>query len=144
MAEKFIEKAIEFTKVQEEIEEEHVEAAHKEYEKVLREEDALKNIFDEAAHDAEDADQILEWQNKMEIGEDAERRREIAVSEVSHSVENYVESRFLRAKEEERRAKEQEDEAKRELDRLHMGEVGLRATLDALKERRKKTFEEDE
>lgn len=142
MAEKFLEKAIEITETQEQIEEAHIEAAHKEYEKVLFEEDALKRVFDAAAHDAENADSILESLEKLEAAEDFEKRREIAVSKVAHNVENYVESRFRSAKEEELHAREEEEKAKKELDQLHMGEEGLKATLKAVKENRKRLSED--
>lgn len=84
----------------------------------------------------------METFEQLKIGEDREKRRELAVSEISHQIENYVASRLQSAKEKEMLAKMQEEEAKRSLEELQHNEEELKATLGMLKDFKGKKVEE--
>ena len=128
-----LETAIEFAHTKELIEEEHVHSAHDKLKNALSVEDALEANQREAHHDAEDADGILNTYDRAKWPEDREKRREMAVADISHHVEDYIEERLHQAKETEARAREEEDEAKRSLEELRDHEENLKATLEELK-----------
>ena len=98
IAEKILKEAIDFAQAKERVEKEHARKAHSELEKALSEESKLAGFVSEAHHDAEDADQIIHTFEDMEIGEDLEKRREMAVSDISHHLEDYVANAWKRPK----------------------------------------------
>ena len=133
LAEEMLETAIEFAHTKEIIEEEHAISAHEALKKALSQEQALGEFAKEAHHDAEDADQILNNYETAHLLEDVEERREMAVADISHHVEDYVEERLHQAKEAEKLAREEEAEAKRSLEQLQNSEEALKAALEELK-----------
>lgn len=128
-----LEKAVEYARTKEEVEAEHVAAAHDALKKAIKEEEALEAMASELDHDAFDADSILDTYEKDHLTEDREMRRELAVSDISHHVEDYVETRIREAKEAEALAKEEEDAAALILEQLKRNEEDLKATLQELK-----------
>ena len=138
LVEEMLEKAIEFARIKEEVEEEHIAAAHEALKKAIKEEEALEAIAAEARHDADDADIILENYEHDHLMEDREKRRELTISDISHHVENYVQTRIREAKEAEALAKEEEEAATLILEQLKRNEEGLKATLQDLKEMKSK------
>ena len=128
-----LETAIEYTRIREHVEEEHVHSAHETLEQAQKLEDDLKSIINEAHHDADYADAVVGNYKVIGASEDIEERRELAVSELSHHIENYAEERLHEAHLAELKAKDEEDEAKRSLDMLAEKEEELKATLDELK-----------
>ena len=128
-----LETAIEYTRIREHVEEEHVHSAHEALEKAQKLEDDLKSIIHEAHHDADYADAVAGNYKVVGAPEDVEERRELAVSELSHHIENYAEERLHEARDAELKAKDEEDEAKRSLNMLAEKEEELKATLDQLK-----------
>lgn len=133
LAEDMLEAAIEFTRAKEEVEKEHASFAHEKLKKALDQEDALDAALQEAHHDAEDADSILDNYATGTLAEDREKRRELTVSEVSHRIENYAKSRLLEAREAEFLAKTEETDALEHLQQLEQKEQDLKATLEELK-----------
>jgi len=129
--------AIDYTRIREHVEEDHVASAHKALEKAMKLEDDLKKYINEAHHDADYADVVVGNYKTLNLGEDKELRRELVVSELSHHIENYAEERLHEAREAELHAKEEEDEAKRSLAQLAEKEKELKTTLEQLKEFRK-------
>ena len=128
-----METAIEFAHTKEIVEEEHANAAHEALKNAISQEEKLEAMAKEAHHDADDADQILGNYDKGQFLEDKEKRREMAVADISHHVEDYVETRLHQAKEAEEHAREEEQEAKRSLEEMHRKEDELKATLEELK-----------
>ena len=100
-------------------------------------EEDLKEYINEAHQDASYSDIVVGNYKTLNLGEDKELRRELAVSELSHHIENYAEERLHEAREAELHAKEEEDEAKRSLALLADKEKELKATLEQLKEFRR-------
>lgn len=133
LVEQMLEKAVEFARTKEEIEEEHIATAHEALMKAIKEEKALEAMALEVAHDAEDSDMILDAFERNHLMEDREKRRELAVSDISHHVEDYVETRIREAKEAEALAKEEEEAASLILEQLKRNEKDLKATLKELR-----------
>lgn len=133
LVEEMLEKAVEYARTKEEVEAEHVAAAHDTLKKAMKEEQALEAMSAELQHDAFDADAILDTYEKNHLMEDREMRRELTVSDISHHVEDYVETRIREAKEAEALAKEEEDAAALILQQLKKNEEELKATLQELK-----------
>ena len=127
-----IKTAIEFVQTKEEIEKERASSAHEKLEDVLRHEQKLEADAKEAHHDAVFADEVIETYESGEFGEDRELRREEAVADISHHVEDYVKARLSEAKDAELRAKEEEDDAKKSLEELQKQEQDLKITLGEL------------
>jgi len=142
-AEELIETAIEYVHTKEEVEEEHVEAAHEVITKVSEQEKALENAAHIAHHDADDAEEILNHYEELSIGEDFDKRREEAVADLAHNVEDYAESRLDAAHQAELKAREQEEEAKQTLIELQQNEDILKATLEDLKALKKQKDEQE-
>lgn len=128
-----LETAIDYTRIKEHAEEEHATSAHKALEKAMSLERDLKAIMNEVHHDADYADAVVGNYKTLDLSEDKEFRRELAVSELSHHIENYAEERLHEAMEAERKAKDEEDEANRSLKQLTEKEQELRTTLEELK-----------
>ena len=128
-----LETAIEYTRIREHVEEEHVHIAHEALEKAQKLEDDLKSIINEAHHDADYADAVVGNYKVVGATEDIEERRELAVSELSHHIENYAEERLHEAHLAELEAKDEEEEATRSLQMLAEKEEELKTTLDELK-----------
>lgn len=137
IVEEMLEKAIEFARTKEQVEEEHLAAAHEQLKMALKKEAALEAMAAEVQHDADDADIILDTYEKSRLMEDREKRRELAISDISHHVEDYVETRLREAKEAEALAAEEEKAASRILRQLKKNEEELKATLEELKEMKK-------
>jgi len=127
---------------QEEVEMEHASAAYSAVEQALKKERKLETLLKEVHHDAEDADGILDNYASAEIGEDLEKRREESVSELSHSLEEKIQSKWKAAKEEELLAREMEEDAWDSLEQLKENEDHLKATLEELKAFTKKENEQ--
>jgi hypothetical protein len=115
----------------------HARKAHRRLEKAAQLEHSLEKAEREIHHEAVDADSIIETYEKENILEDREKRREIAVSEIAHHVENYVESRLAELRKVEENAKQEEHEAEEHLAELLVNEGEIRATLEELKSLRK-------
>lgn len=137
--EDMLQKAIEFARTKEEVEEEHIAAAHEQLKNAIKKEAALESMAAEVEHDADDADVVLDTYEKDHLMEDREKRRELAVSDISHHVEDYVETRIREAKEAEMLAKEEEEAASLILEQLKKNEEELKATLKELKEMKNKS-----
>jgi len=133
LAEEMLEKAIEFARSKEEVEEEHITAAHEALKNAMKQEEALEAMAAEVHRDADDADVILDSYENNHLQEDREKRRELTVSDISHHVEDYVKSRIREAKQAEALAKEEEDAAALILEQLKKNEAELKATLKELK-----------
>ena len=88
-----------------------MKSAHEALERAQKLEDDLKSIIDEAHHDADYADAVVGNYKVIGAPEDIEERRELAVAELSHHIENYAEERLHEAHVAELRAKDEEDEA---------------------------------
>ena len=127
-----LETAIDYVHTREEVEEEHASEAHRALEKAAEREKALEAAAKEVHHDAEDADDILETYERGMYPEDREERREMAVADVAHNVENYVASRLEETREAEQRAKEEEENAHLVAEELKRDEENLKASLNAL------------
>lgn len=91
------------------VELDHASTAHHVLDEAVNEEKVLENVAKERHHNAEDADAILDTYQHDHLQEDTEERREMAISDIAHHVENYVETRLRAAKEKEVHAKEEED-----------------------------------
>ena len=128
-----LETAIEYTRIREHVEEDHMKSAHDALEQAQKLEDDLKSIIDEAHHDADYADAVVGNYKVIGAPEDIAERRELAVAELSHNIENYAEERLHETHVAELRAKDEEDEAKRSLNMLAEKEKELKATLDELR-----------
>ena len=139
LVEEMLEKAIEFARTKEQVEEEHIAAAHKQLTIALQKEAALEAMAAEVQHDADDANVILDSYEKDHLMEDREKRRELTVSDISHHVEDYVETRIRDAKEAEMLAAGEEEAASLILRQLQKNEQELKATLEELKEMKKKS-----
>jgi hypothetical protein len=111
----------------------HVMQAHKRWEKAEEIERALEKAAHEVHVEAVDADGILDTYQKEHYLEDREMRRETAVSDIAHRVENYVESRLAEVRAVEQAAKREEDEAEMHLAELFVNEDEIRAALAELK-----------
>ena len=128
-----LEKAIEFARTKEEVEAEHIAAAHEALKRAIKKEKALEALAAEAHHDADDADVILNGYDVNHLMEDREKRRELAVSDISHHVEDYVETRIREAREAEALARQEKEAATLILEQLKKSEEDLKATLEELK-----------
>jgi hypothetical protein len=117
----------------EEVEDEHVASVQDALRRVLKIEDVWGGVANLAHHDAEDADGILHTYATELFGEDREKRRELAVTDLAHHMEDYAGERLHQAEEEELHIREEEGEAKNELEQLKWNEELLKATLDELK-----------
>ena len=123
--------ALAYTHSKELVEESHVHTAHEALEKAIDEERTLELAEKEALRDIAEAELYL--QDKNRPPKDPETRRQLVISDISHRVENYVESRLWEAQEAERKAREAEQEAQEHLEELQRREADLKATLDELK-----------
>jgi len=145
-AEEMLTTALDYVRAKEEVEEEHASTAHKAFEKAVDQEKVLESFAKEVQHDAEDADIILKTYEKEHYYEDREERREMAVADVAHHVDSYVESRLHEAREMELHARQEEEEAKRIYEELRMDEEALEASLNelqALKEQKQKNLKQE-
>lgn len=133
LAVEMLETAIEHVHTKEEVEEEHVASVQKAIRRVLEIENVWGNVADLAHHDAEDADGLLHTYATDLFGEDEEERRELAVTDLAHHMEDYASERLHQAEEEELQIREEEGEAKHELAQLKWNEEILKETLDELK-----------
>jgi hypothetical protein len=133
LAIEMLETAIEHVHTKEEVEEEHIAALHGALKRVLEKEDALE-MAKKATHDVEeDSENILHSYEAGQYGEDKEKRRELAVADLSYRIEDYLEERLRQSKEEERRVRLEGDEAIKELEALKLNEWDLKETLAELK-----------
>jgi len=124
--------ATDFVHTKEEVEQEHIAKAHDKVEKAVAKEHHLEELFQEVHHDADDADGILFNYDLVEAGEDTEKRREETVSEISHVLEDAIESKWVAAQKEELAAREEEENAKHSLEELQHHEDELNAALKEL------------
>jgi hypothetical protein len=111
----------------------HAMEAHKQWEKAEEIERALEKAAHEVHVEAVDADGILDAYKNFQFKEDREMRREMAVSDIAHRVESYVESRLAEVRAVELAAKREEDAAEMHLAELFVNEDEIRATLAELK-----------
>jgi anaerobic ribonucleoside-triphosphate reductase len=111
----------------------HAMQAHKKWEKAEEMERALEKAAHEVHVEAVDADGILDAYKSFQFKEDREMRREMAVSDIAHRVETYVESRLAQVRAVEEAAKKEEDEAEAHLAELFVNEDEIRGTLAELK-----------
>lgn len=133
LVEEMLEAAIDFVKTGEAAEEEHAAHAHQAFEKAVKQEKVLEEFAQEAKHDAEDADRILNVYERNNLPEDFEERREMAVADIAHHVDSYVEERHRQAHNDEVAAAKEEEEALRTLQDLKLTEEEFKATLAELK-----------
>jgi hypothetical protein len=133
LAVEMVETAIEHIQTQEEVEEEHISLLQATLRKVIDTEDSLEAAAKVARNDAVDAHEILQNYEIGKFSEDFEKRRELAVSDLSINVENYVEERIHQAKAEEQNLRDEEEEAGKELRKLKWNEDMLKDTLKELR-----------
>lgn len=133
LALEMVETAIEHVHAKEEVEEEHVMSVHGALERVLKKEQAIESMEQLAIHDAQDADSILQTYQALDAGEDVEKRRELAVADLAHHVEDYAEERLHQLQEEEEHIREEEDEIKQEIKQWKWNEDTLNEVLNTLK-----------
>jgi len=136
LVKEMLELAIDAVQTAQVVELDHASTAHHVLEEAVSEEKVLESVAKEMHHDAEDADAILETYERQHILEDLEERREMAISDIAHHIENYVESRLNAAKEKEVHAKEEELEAQKTFNQLLINEDELWDTLYELKNMR--------
>ena len=96
-------------------------------------EKALEKAEKEANQDIVEAEHYLEDHAQSPWRGDNEKRRQAVVADISHRVENYVESRLAEAQKAEHRARQAEERAQHSLEELQRREADLKATLDELK-----------
>ena len=133
LAEEVLELAVAYTHTKELVEETHVQSAHAAVEDALEMEKVLETAEKEANQDIAEAEHYLEDHVQSPWRGDNEKRRQAVVADISHRVENYVESRLAEAQQAEQRAREAEDRAQHTLEELQRREADLKATLDELK-----------
>ena len=125
--------ALAYTHSKELIEESHLHSAHAALEKAISEEKALDLAEMEAHQEIIDSEMYLKDHEQSPWKGDNEKRRQSVVSDISHRVENYVQSRLAEAQEAERAARKAEEEAKKHVEDLQRREAELKSTLDELK-----------
>jgi hypothetical protein len=130
-----LESAIEYTRIRERAEEGHIRSAHEAVEKAQQLEEHLASSINEARHDTTYADAVVESYRVTKASEDTKERRNLAVSELSHHIKNYMyaEQQLHEAHVAELKAREEEDKARQSLNMLAEKEEELRATLKELK-----------
>ena len=138
LTQELLETALDQVRTQEEVAMEHASAAYTAAQTAVAREQELVHKWQEVHHDAADADEILEHYAQADWGEDLEQRREEAVSEMAHSMEETIQAKLQTAKQEELRAREEEEEAWHNLEQLKVNEEQLKSTLQELKEFTKK------
>lgn len=126
-----LETAMDYVHTEEEVEEEHFARTRKALERVLKTEKTLEENANVAHHDADEADSILE--KYTELGEDRQKRRELAVSDLAHHVESYASERLHQAGHEEKQLHEEEDAVTKELRHLQLNELVLNEALGKLR-----------
>lgn len=124
--------AADYVHTKEEVEKEHIAQAHDKVERAVDKEKHLEELYREVHHDADDADGILFNYDLAEAGEDTEKRREEAVSDISHTLESAIETKMEAALKEELSAREEEETAERSLEELQHSEEDLNAALKEL------------
>ena len=133
LVEEMLTAAIDHVKMMETEEEKHAAQAHAAFEKAVQQEKVLEEYASEAEHDADDADAILSTYRKNDYPEDLEERREMAVADLAHHVDNYVEERLRQAFNDEFGASQEEQEALKTLFDLKLTEAEFTETLAEIK-----------
>jgi hypothetical protein len=124
--------AIEHVHTKEEVEKEHVASVQEALRRVLEIEHGWGNVANLAHYDAVIGDGLLHTYATELFGEDSETRRELAITDLAHHMEDYAGERLHQAKEEELHIREEEGEAKNELEQLIWNEERLKQALDEL------------
>ena len=130
MTEEILETALDFVQTKEQAEGERIDQAHALLESALRQEGILEDAVDEAHNDALDAHEEM---LKRVSSEDKEMRREMAVIDISHGVEDYATERLHEAQDMEAKAKEEEQEAMKNLAELQRKQDELKTALESTK-----------
>lgn len=132
--------ALAYTHTKELVEESEVHSAHEALEKAIDTEKALELAEREARQDIAEAERLLQENlpssssSSISQGSDnTNKQRQSVVLDISHRVENYVESRLAEAQLAEEQARRAEMVAKEHLEELQKREADLKATLDELK-----------
>ena len=133
LAEEVLEMALAYTHTKELIEESHLQSAHQAVEHAVDMEKALEQAEKEANQDINEAEQYLTDHLTERLVDSADKRRQTLVADISHRVENYVESRLHEARMAEAKARAAEQEAMEKVEELHRREDDLKKTLDQLK-----------
>lgn len=139
LAEEVLEMALAYTHTKELVEERHIHSAHEALEKAIDTERTLERAEKEALRDIAEAELYLQdhpsssAQQQAKSSGDSERHRQMVIADISHRVENYVESRLFRAQQAEQQARVAELEAQEHLQELQKREEDLKTTLDELK-----------
>ena len=133
LAEEVLEMALTYTHTKELIEESHLQSAHQAVEHAVDMEKALEQAEKEANQDINEAEQYLTDHPTERLVDSADKRRQTLVADISHRVENYVESRLHEARMAEAKARAAEQEAVEKVEELHQREDDLKKTLDQLK-----------
>jgi len=132
LAEDVLQMALAYTHSKELIEESHLDSAKAALEKAVSEEKALELAEMEAHQEIIDAELYLKDHEQSPWKGDYEKRRQSVVTDISHRVENYVESRLAEAHEAEEAARRAQEEARQHVEDLQRREAELKATLDEL------------
>lgn len=125
--------ALTYTHSKELIEENHLHNAHAALEKAMSEEKALEHAKMEARKEIVNAELYLYDHERSSWNEDNEKHRQSVVADISHRVENYVQSRLTEAQAAETSAREAEEETRKHVEDLRRREAELKSTLDELK-----------
>lgn len=125
--------ALAYTHTKELVEESHVHTAHEALEKAIDEERTLELAEMEALKDMAEAELYLQDHPEASSLSHFETRRQSVTHDISHRVENYVESRLVEAQQAEGQARQAELEAQKHLQELQKRETELKHTLDELK-----------
>lgn len=133
LTQEILETAIEFVQTRERVEKERALHAHEILQDSLNEERALRSAYADVHQDAVDADDTLESYYTKHLGEPFDEKRELAISEVSHQVESYVESRLTQVQDRETKFAMDEIDALKAYDDLKHMEDNLKTTLEAIR-----------
>ena len=141
LAEEVLEMALAYTHTRELVEESEVHSAHEALEKAIDTEKALELAEQEARQDIAEAERLLQENmpsssSSSSISQgngNTNKQRQSVVLDISHRVENYVESRLAEAQLAEEQARRAEMVAREHLEELQKREADLKATLDELK-----------
>ena len=125
--------ALAYTHTKELVEESQVHIAHEALEKIIEEERTLELAEKEALKDMAEAELYMQDHPEQAPLSHFETRRQSVIHDISHRVENYVESRLVEAQQAEEKARHAESEAQKHLQELQKREAELKHTLDELK-----------
>jgi len=130
---KMVETAIEYAKAREGVKEDQVRMVHAALERALDREATLARASKVVQHDVDDAEDVLRNYESLVAGEDFEKRRELAVADIAHNVESYLEERIHQVHEDEMHLKDEEAICKDEVAGLMFNEAALEHFLGELK-----------